>query len=125
PTSQFNAQRDPLRQTVTRHLAQSGLNVTAFEIARFDVDRDALLTVKRAELRRDARSAPQRVAIFALDGADWDLLTELADDGRIPNIKALVQGGASASLQTIQPTVSSMLWTTVATGLSPDRHGVV
>ncbi|PYQ61764.1 MAG: hypothetical protein DMF58_03695 [Acidobacteria bacterium] len=125
PTSQFNTQREPLRQTVARHLAQSGLKVTAFEIARFEVDRDALLKMKRAELRRDARSAPTRVAIFALDGADWDLLTELADDGRIPNIKALAQGGTTASLQTIQPTVSSMVWTTVATGLSPDRHGVI
>ena len=25
-------------------------------------------------------SAPTRVAIFALDGADWDLITELADE---------------------------------------------
>src|SRR5712691_1949558 len=125
PTSQFNAQRDVLRQTVARHLAQSGLKVTAFEIARIDADRDALLKVTRAELRRDTRSVPTRVALFALDGADWDLLTELSIDGRIPNIKALMQGGTSASLQTIQPTVSSMLWTTVATGVPPDRHGVI
>jgi predicted AlkP superfamily phosphohydrolase/phosphomutase/Flp pilus assembly protein TadD len=125
PTSQFTAQRDILRQTVARHLAQNGLKVTAFEIARMEVDREAMLKVKRAELRRDSRSVPTRVAIFALDGADWELLSELANDGRIPNIKALTQGGASASLQTIQPTVSSMLWTTVATGLQPDRHGVI
>ena len=125
PTSQFNSQHDPLRQTVARHLAASGLNVTAFEIARFEADRDALLRIKRAELRRDARSAPTRVAIFALDGADWDLLSELADDNRIPNLKALSRGGATGSVQTIQPTVSSMVWTTVATGLPPDRHGVL
>src|SRR5947209_2125847 len=124
PTSQFNTQRDPLRRTVAAHLAQSGLKVTAFEIARFDVDRNALLKVKRAELRRDARSAPGRVAIFAVEGADWELLSELADDGRIPNLKALSQGGTTASMQTIQPTVAPMLWTTVATGLAPDRHGV-
>src|SRR6185436_4715245 len=103
PTSAFNTQRDPLRRTVAAHLAQSGLKVTAFEIARFEVDRDALLRAKRAELRRDARSAPGRVAIFALDGADWELLSELADDGRIPNLKALVQGGTTATVQSIQP----------------------
>jgi predicted AlkP superfamily phosphohydrolase/phosphomutase/Flp pilus assembly protein TadD len=125
PTGRFTAQRDALRQVVARHLAQSGLQVTAFEIARMEVDRDALLKVKKAELRRDSRSVPTRVAIFAIDGADWDLLDELANDGRIPNIKALTQGGASASLQTIQPTVSSMLGTTVATGLQPDHHGVI
>ena len=125
PNSQFNSQRAPLRETVARHLARSGLRVTAFEIVRFDVDHEELLRVKRAELRRDARSAPTRVAIFALDSADWELLSELASDGRIPNIKALTQGGTIASSQTIQPTVSSMLWTTAATGLPPDRHGVL
>jgi predicted AlkP superfamily phosphohydrolase/phosphomutase/tetratricopeptide (TPR) repeat protein len=125
PTSSFQSQRDLLRQTVTKHLAASGLKVTAFEIARFEVDRDALLRVKRAELRRDARSAPTRVAVFALDGADWELLSELADDGRIPNIEALLKGGASGSVQTIQPTVSPMLWTTAASGVPPDRHGVL
>lgn len=124
PTSQFH-QRDPLRETVTRHLAASGLGVTAFEVARFEVDRDALLKTKRAELRRDARSSPTRVAVFAIDGADWELLNELTDDDRIPNLKALSQGGTTASVQTIQPTVSPMVWTTVATGLSPDRHGVL
>lgn len=125
PTSQFSARRDVLRDTVARHLAQSGLKVTAFEIARVEVDREALLKVKRAELRRDTRSASTRVAIFALDGADWELLSELANDGRIPNIKALTQGGSTAAVQTIQPTVSSMLWVTAATGLTPDRHGVI
>jgi len=125
PTSQFNTQRDPLRRTVAAHLAQSGLKVTAFEIARFDVDRDALLRAKRAELRRDARSAPGRVAVFALDGADWELISELADDGRLPNLKALAQGGTTGSVQSIQPMVSPMLWTTAATGLPPDRHGVL
>src|SRR6267154_5961551 len=92
PSSQFNSQRDPLRQTVANHLAQSGLKVTAFSVARFEVDRDALLRVKRAELRRDARSTPGRVVIFALDGADWELLQELSDDGRLPNIRALASG---------------------------------
>jgi len=125
PTSQFNARRDVLRRTVANHLARSGLNVTAFEIARVEVDRDALLRVKRAELRRDARSVPTRVAVFAIDGADWALIRELTIDGRLPNIAALTSGGASASMQTIQPTVSPMIWTTIATGLTPDRHGVI
>jgi predicted AlkP superfamily phosphohydrolase/phosphomutase/Tfp pilus assembly protein PilF len=125
PTSTFNTQRDPLRQTVAKHLANSGLKVTGFEIERLDVDREALLKVKRTELRRQARGVAGRVAVFAIEGADWELLSELADDDRIPNIKALTRGGVTGSVQTIQPTVPPMLWTTVATGLSPDRHGVI
>ncbi|MBV9495587.1 MAG: alkaline phosphatase family protein [Acidobacteria bacterium] len=126
PTSQFNLQRrEILRRVVAQHLGRSGLNVTAFEIARLEADRDALLKAKRTELRRSARGVAGRVVIFALDGADWDLLSELSNDERIPNLKALSRSGTTASMQTIQPTVSPMLWTTVATGLAPDRHGVI
>jgi predicted AlkP superfamily phosphohydrolase/phosphomutase/Tfp pilus assembly protein PilF len=126
PTSQFNLQRrEILRRVVAQHLARSGLNVTAFEMARLEADREALLRVKRTELRREARGVAGRVVIFGLDGADWELLSELSDDERIPNIKALARSGTTGSMQTIQPTVSPMVWTTVATGLSPDRHGVL
>lgn len=125
PTSQFNARREPLRRVVAAHLAQSGLRVTAFHITRVEPDREALLRYKRAELRRVARGAAGRVAVIALDGADWDLINELVIDGRVPNLRALSRGGVSASLQTIQPTVAPLLWTTVATGVPPDRHGVI
>jgi Tfp pilus assembly protein PilF len=125
PNSRFNTQRDPLRRTVTAYLAKSGLTVSAFEVARVEADREALLRVKRMQLRREARGVAGRVAIFAIDGADWDLLSELANDGNIPNLKALAKGGITGSVQTIQPTVAPMLWTTVATGLPPDRHGVI
>jgi predicted AlkP superfamily phosphohydrolase/phosphomutase/Tfp pilus assembly protein PilF len=125
PTSQFSARRDVLRQIVAKHLARSGLQVSAFEIARIEPDRRALLDYKRVELRREARGVAGRVAIFAIDGADWELISELSNDGRIPNLRALAQGGTTASLQTIQPTVSPLVWTTVATGLPPDRHGVI
>jgi predicted AlkP superfamily phosphohydrolase/phosphomutase/tetratricopeptide (TPR) repeat protein len=125
PTSQFATRRDVLRRTVSNHLARSGLQVTAFEISHMEPDRRALLEYKRQELRRNARGIAGRVAIFAIDGADWELISELSADGRIPNIRALALGGTTASLQTIQPTVSPMVWTSLATGLSPDRHGVL
>lgn len=125
PLSQFSRQRDQLARAVTYHLGRSGLEVTRFAIQRIDPDRDALLQYKRVELRRNARGAFGRVAVFAIDGADWELLSELIADGRMPNLKALILGGTTASVQTIQPTVSPMVWTTVATGLTPDRHGVI
>ncbi len=125
PTSQFSRTREPLRRVVAAHLARSGLNVTAFQIARMEPERDALLKYKRAELRRSARGVAGRVAIFGIDGADWELIQELVNDDRMPNLKALIKGGASGALQTIQPTVSPLVWTTLATGVTPDRHGVL
>ena len=125
PTSQFSTRRDLLKRIVAAHLAQSGLNVSAFQVSRVEPDRDALLKYKRAELRRSARGVAGRVAIFAIDGADWELIQELSDDDRIPNLKALIKGGTTGNLQTIQPTVSPLVWTTMATGVTPDRHGVI
>lgn len=125
PTSQFATRRDVLRQVVANHLARSGLQVTGFEIAHMEPDRRALLEYKRQELRRNARGFAGRVAIIALDGADWELISELSNDGRIPNLRALAQGGTTASLQTLQPTVSPLVWTAMATGLTPDRNGVI
>ena len=125
PTSQFSRRRDVVRDVVARHLTRSGLQVTAFAISRMEPDRRVLLEYKRAELRRSARGVAGRVAVIGIDGADWELINELSIDGRIPNIRALIQGGTSASLQTIQPTVSPLVWTTAATGLPPDRHGVI
>lgn len=125
PTSQFSRRRDVLRNVVARHLTRSGLQVTAFAIARIEPDRPALLEYKRAELRRSARGVAGRVAVFAIDGADWELLSELSNDERLPNIRALAQRGTTANLQTIQPTVSPLVWTSTATGLPPARHGVI
>ena len=125
PTSQFATGRDEVRRVVAAHLAGSGLKVEAFEIAHMEPDRRALLEYKRQELRRNARGIAGRVAIFAIDGADWELISELSADGRIPNLRAMALGGTTASLQTIQPTVSPLVWASAATGLSPDRHGVL
>jgi predicted AlkP superfamily phosphohydrolase/phosphomutase/Tfp pilus assembly protein PilF len=99
--------------------------VTAFQIARIEPDRDALLRYKRAQLRRAARGSAGRVAVIGIDGADWDLINELANDGRIPNLRALTRGGATGTLQSIQPTVAPLVWTTAATGVPPDRHGII
>jgi len=126
PNSQFNtAGRNTLRRAVANYLSKSGLKVTAFEIARIEVDKLALLQRKKMDLRREARGVIGRVAVFALDGADWELLSELADDGNLPNLRALSRGGATGATQTIEPTVAPLLWTTAATGLTPDRHGVL
>ncbi|MFZ2493340.1 MAG: SPFH domain-containing protein, partial [Thermoanaerobaculia bacterium] len=46
PTSEFATRRSDLRRIVAAHLARSGLNVVAFEIARIEPDRDALLAYK-------------------------------------------------------------------------------
>lgn len=125
PVSRFSARRDLVRQTVADHLARSGLKVTGFEIEGMETDRQALLEFKRRELRRKEKTAVSRVVVFGVDGADWSLIDELIDDGRLPNIAALVQGGVVAEVESVSPPLAPVTWATLSTGVLPSRHGVM
>jgi predicted AlkP superfamily phosphohydrolase/phosphomutase/tetratricopeptide (TPR) repeat protein len=62
--------------------------------------------------------------LIGLDGADWDVIEPMAARGELPNLARLRRDGAWARLRSSVPTLSPLLWTTVATGKSPDRHGI-
>ncbi len=48
-------------------------------------------------------SGPVRVVVLALDAGTWDLLDPFMARGLLPNLKKLRDGGASATLMSIQP----------------------
>ncbi|MFN0151868.1 MAG: alkaline phosphatase family protein [bacterium] len=66
----------------------------------------------------------KRLFIFALDGATWHIMTPLLDAGKMPNTARLIANGVRAELATIEPTLSPAIWTTIATGVLPVRHGI-
>jgi predicted AlkP superfamily phosphohydrolase/phosphomutase len=68
--------------------------------------------------------APSRVIVIGLDAADWDILNPLLDDGRLPNMQMLIDGGVSAKLETIEPSLSAAVWTTISTGVKRNVHGI-
>jgi hypothetical protein len=59
-----------------------------------------------------------------VDGADWEYMDTLLSRGELPNFAALRARGAWGPLQTLRPTLSPPLWTTMVTGKYPDEHGV-
>ena len=63
--------------------------------------------------------------VFGWDGADWDLLLPLLEDGRLPHLASLIRQGTAGNLYTIKPTLSPVLWTTMATGMAPHEHGIL
>jgi predicted AlkP superfamily phosphohydrolase/phosphomutase len=65
-----------------------------------------------------------RVVIVGLDGADWRVIRPLVEQGRMPVFRRLVSEGAAGILLSMQPSASPSLWTTIATGVGPDRHGI-
>jgi predicted AlkP superfamily phosphohydrolase/phosphomutase/tetratricopeptide (TPR) repeat protein len=58
------------------------------------------------------------------DAADWKVIEPLVEAGRMPNLAALIDRGVMGHLATLQPMVSPMLWTSIATGKRPAKHGV-
>jgi Tfp pilus assembly protein PilF/predicted AlkP superfamily phosphohydrolase/phosphomutase len=66
-----------------------------------------------------------RLLVLALDGADWEILDPLFEQGRLPHLRGIVERGARARLLSISPLLSPVVWTTVATGVEPTRHGIL
>lgn len=66
----------------------------------------------------------RRVLLIGWDAADWRVIHPLMDAGKMPAVRALVEGGVSGNITTLQPMYSPMLWTSIATGKRPFKHGV-
>jgi len=65
----------------------------------------------------------KKVFIIGLDGATFDVITPLIKDGWMPNLKNLIENGASGSLQSTVPPITGPTWLALATGIRPERIG--
>lgn len=66
-----------------------------------------------------------KVLLIGWDAADWQILNPLLEAGEMPTLKRLMDRGVHGNIATLDPPFSPMLWTTVATGKTPDKHGVL
>jgi hypothetical protein len=75
----------------------------------------------------DARKAtlPARWIVLGWDGASWDLILPMIEAGKMPHLASLMRRGAYGPIASFQPTLSPVLWTTVATGVAPEVHGIL
>ncbi|MES2639777.1 MAG: alkaline phosphatase family protein [Myxococcota bacterium] len=61
-----------------------------------------------------------RVVVLGVDGATFDVIDRLG----LPNFQALARDGTRATLTSMEPMFSPLLWTTIASGRPPAEHGV-
>ena len=73
-------------------------------------------------MRTDHRS--RKVLLIGWDSADWKVIMPLIDAGKMPNLAKLVENGICGNIATLQPVLSPMLWTSIATGKRAYKHGV-
>ncbi len=114
-----------------RRLAPGGMKALAAAAAAVCVVLLALGPALRArDLSRLAlpegtsRGELPRVVLVAVDGCEWSVLGPLIDSGELPTFKRLADGGSFGPLRTIEPILSPIIWTTMATGKMPDKHGI-
>jgi tetratricopeptide (TPR) repeat protein len=66
-----------------------------------------------------------KAVVIGIDGADWKLIDAIAAEGRMPNLTALRERGASGPIDTLVDfPLSPVIWTSVVTGKTPAKHGI-
>lgn len=69
--------------------------------------------------------AEPRVVLIGIDSADWTIIDPLIEAGDMPNMARLKAMGAWGDLDTLTDIpLSPVVWTSVATGKVPAKHGV-
>jgi predicted AlkP superfamily phosphohydrolase/phosphomutase len=66
----------------------------------------------------------QKVIIFGLDGACFDLIGDWIQEGVLPTLAELIDRGDAAELQSCTPATTPPAWSSLTTGVNPGKHGV-
>lgn len=67
----------------------------------------------------------KKVLVIGWDAADWKIINPLMDAGQMPTLEKLVNRGAMGKIATLDPPLSPVLWTSIASGKTADKHGIL
>jgi predicted AlkP superfamily phosphohydrolase/phosphomutase/tetratricopeptide (TPR) repeat protein len=70
-------------------------------------------------------SSKKKVLVIGWDAAEWKVIMPLIQQGKMPAFARFMSRGVHGKLQTLDPPLSPMLWTSIATGFRADTHGIV
>lgn len=65
-----------------------------------------------------------KLLLLAIDGLSFPLLQKWAEQGDLPTLKKLMEEGCYGLLKPFTPSNSAVIWTSVMTGMSPEKHGI-
>ncbi len=63
--------------------------------------------------------------LIGWDAADWQIINPLLDAGLMPALSGLTNEGVMGNIATLEPVISPILWSSIATGKFADKHGVL
>ncbi len=65
------------------------------------------------------------VILAGIDGGTWKIILPMARMGRLPVMELLMHKGSYGVLESIEPMESPRIWNSIATGLTPQDHGIM
>jgi predicted AlkP superfamily phosphohydrolase/phosphomutase len=68
-------------------------------------------------------SPPARLLVLGVDAASPDLIRRWAEDGTLPNLRALMERGLTGRSLSVEGFFVGSTWPSLYTGLAPARHG--
>jgi predicted AlkP superfamily phosphohydrolase/phosphomutase len=84
----------------------------------------AMVALSWAGCGRRDRVRP-KVVLLGIDGLDWRIADPLLEEGKLPNLAAIIGEGVRADFQSLEYGIKSpIIWTTIATGKGPQKHGI-
>lgn len=69
-------------------------------------------------------AAATRVVVLGLDGLDPGMTLRLMQQGRLPHFQKLAERGVFRPLDTSNPSISPVAWSTFSTGVDASRHAI-
>ncbi len=71
-----------------------------------------------------SQAGVKRLLLVGWDAADWKVIHPLLAAGEMPHFARLMEAGVHGNHGTLYPALSPMLWTSIATGKRPVKHGI-
>lgn len=80
--------------------------------------------VPSAEATRNSSLPVKQVVLLGGDAANWGVVLPMMREGKLPNLKSLMERGSWGEIRATLPWKSPILWTSIATGKRMKKHGI-
>ena len=67
----------------------------------------------------------RKTFLIGLDGASFNVLDPLMEEGIMPFLKKFISTGCRGELTSVTPPLTPPAWTSLTTGCQPGTHGVL
>jgi predicted AlkP superfamily phosphohydrolase/phosphomutase len=70
------------------------------------------------------KHARNKVIVIGADGMDPRIFEKLLKEGKMPNMRSVLERGGYSPMKTTIPAESPVAWSSFATGMNPGKHGI-